>query len=562
MSFPVILPLFAVLAAASSTAQNPVTENSVAEKSTFTVQGRVLQDPGGQPIRKVDVSLTPRDGQPSDQYTATTDPEGKFEIPGVKLGHYRVVLQHTGFLSPGSRMGAPLVLTSASDGRDLVFHMRTAATISGKVVDSDGDPMANVSVQAVRVGSGGARFSRDQGYGNTNDLGEYRIGNLRAGKYLLSASALGQRPPKGNGSDPGKATLSYVPTYYPGTVDKTQAVPIEVHAGEETPVSLTPLTSPTFSIRGTVAKPAGANLSQVMLRASDNGDVQPGSNTREDGSFDFHDLLPGSYTAYLMVVDLASFMANGEQNHAPQAQVVRLSPPIVVTNANVEGLHLVPENPGHVRGLFRMDKEHKMDWSQLGVTLTPVDSTDFASGNLAGGLTMARVQNDGSFDLPKVAAGQYRLAITSNSNVLADYYTRFVNLDGKDVADSGFTVNGGTYSLEVIVSAEGATIEGTVVDAKGKPVTDATVVAAPDGERRKRFDMFGQDKSDAQGHFRLRGLIAGEYTALAFEDPEDNVRDPEFVETWQDRGERVQLEDGARKSVTVKVITASDEGSQ
>jgi hypothetical protein len=299
-----------------------------------------------------------------------------------------------------------------------------------------------------------------------------------------------------------------------------------------------------------------------MLRFGDNGDIQPGSNTREDGSFDFRDLLPGSYTAYLMVVDLASFMANGQQRGTPQAQIVRLSPSIVVTNADVDGLHLVPENPGHVRGRFRMDKERKMDWSQLGVMLTSVDPSDFLAGNLPGGLTMARVQSDGSFDLPKVAAGQYRLAITSNSNALADYYTRFVNLDGKDVADSGFTVNGGTYSLEVIVSAEGATIEGTVVDAKGKPVADATVVAAPNGERRKRFDMFGQDKSDAQGHFRLRGLIAGDYTAFAFEDPEDNVRDPEFLGTWQDRGEKVQLEDGARKSVTVKVITASDEAPQ
>ena len=263
-----------------------------------------------------------------------------------------------------------------------------------------------------------------------------------------------------------------------------------------------------------------------------------------------------------MLVDLASLLAVGQQNRQPQTEIMRLGQPIVVSNANVEGLHLVPETPGHVRGRFRIDKERKMDWSQLSVMLTAEDSSELMAGNLPRGRTMARVQNDGSFDLPKVPAGEYRLAVTSNSNTLADYYTKSVNLEGKDVADSGFSVNGGTYSLDVVVSADGAMIDGRVVDAKGEPVADATVVAAPNGERRKRFDVFGQDKSDAQGHFKLRGLISGESTVLAWQDPDNNVRDPEFLNTWQDRGERVQLDDAARKSVSVKVIAASDEPSQ
>ena len=79
--------------------------------------------------------------------------------------------------------------------------------------------------------------------------------------------------------------------------------------------------------------------------------------------------------------------------------------------------------------------------------------------------------------------------------------------------------------------------------------------------RRKRFDLFGQDTSDAKGHFRLRGLIGGDYTVLAWEDPDDNVRDPEFLNAYDNRGEKVQLDDGARKTVSVKVI-AADESSE
>jgi protocatechuate 3,4-dioxygenase beta subunit len=551
------LLLCAVLAAGSF-AQNPGTE-----KSTFTVQGRIVQDPSAQPIRKVDVALTPREGRQSDQYSATSDAEGKFQIPDVKPGRYSVSLQRDGFLQTGSHRGTSLTLTSAEDAHDLVFHMQAGATISGKIIDGDGDPMANVSVQAVRAGSRTGRFARDQRSASTNDLGEYRIANLRAGKYLVFANAIGRHPPKANDSDAAKANLGYVPTYYPGTIDKSQAVPVEVHAGEETPVTVTPLTSPTFSIRGTLAKASGSKVfTQLLLRSGDDGPIKDDVVVGEDGSFEIRDLLPGSYSAYLMMVDLASLMAGGQQNRQPQIEIMRLGQPIVISNANVEGLHLVPETPGHVRGRFRIDKERKMDWSQLSVMLTAEDSSELMAGNLPRGMTMARVQNDGSFDLPKVPAGEYRVAVTSSSNDLADYYTKSVNLEGKDVADSGFAVNGGTYSLDVVVSADGATIDGTVVDAKGKPVADATVVAAPNGERRKRSDVFGQDKSDTEGHFKLRGLISGEYTVLAWEDPDGNVRDPEFLNTWQDRGEKVQLDDAARKSVSIKVIAASDEPSQ
>jgi hypothetical protein len=80
MHWRLSLLLWAVLGACGS-AQNPVTE-----KSTFVVQGRVVQDPSAQPIRKVDVALTPRDGQQSNQYSATSDVEGKFQIPNVKPG--------------------------------------------------------------------------------------------------------------------------------------------------------------------------------------------------------------------------------------------------------------------------------------------------------------------------------------------------------------------------------------------------------------------------------------------------------------------------------------------
>jgi protocatechuate 3,4-dioxygenase beta subunit len=134
-----------------------------------------------------------------------------------------------------------------------------------------------------------------------------------------------------------------------------------------------------------------------------------------------------------------------------------------------------------------------------------------------------------------------------------------VYLDGRDVTDSGFMVSAET-SLEVVISAKGATIEGTVVDSKGKPVPHATVLDVPSEEHRNRMDLYQQDTSDETGHFSLRGLNPGKYTVLAFDEPQPDVRDPEFLKAYEGRGEHVQLDEGARTSVIVKLIAPDSEG--
>lgn len=532
--------------------------------ATFSAHGRVVDDPGGKPLRKVGVQFTLHGEPNNDEHSTMTDAEGVFEVENLKPGRYRVLLDRAGYvpLEKRSWFGVNMNLRSAEDAKNLVLHMQAAAVITGKIVDSDGDPIPNASVEAMPPGPGRSRMAGFAGFGNTNDLGEFRISNLRPGKYVLMVTATGRArlsKPADPQKDSSKTSLNYVPTYYPATLDKSQAVVLELHPGDETPVSFTPLQSQTFSIRGTVAKPAGAMMVQILLRPQDGGEMQQNTSVAEDGPFEFHDLLPGVYTAYLMAMD-ASVMADLQQGRAPQMQMMRLGRPLEITNANLEGVRLAPESPGRVRGRFRMDNGQKIDWTQLGLMLTPVDfSSQFMTSEMSSGFSMARANADGSFDFPNVVAGEYRMAVTSNSPALQDYFTKAVNLDGKDVGDTGFSVSGGSYALEVVVGSEGGTIEGTVVDAKGNPVPDATVLGVPAGERGKRFDLFGRATTDDRGRFRLRGLIPAEYTVLAWEEMDEDTQDPEVLKSYQDRGQLVQVGEGATKSITVKVIPASDD---
>src|SRR5467141_1855421 len=51
---------------------------------TLSMRGKVLQEPGKQPIRKANVQLNGRTGPSAAQYSAITDSEGQFTIDDVQ----------------------------------------------------------------------------------------------------------------------------------------------------------------------------------------------------------------------------------------------------------------------------------------------------------------------------------------------------------------------------------------------------------------------------------------------------------------------------------------------
>ena len=108
-----------------------------------------------------------------------------------------------------------------------------------------------------------------------------------------------------------------------------------------------------------------------------------------------------------------------------------------------------------------------------------------------------------------------------------------MTLNGRDVADSGFPVNP-EMSLDVVVGANGGTIEGAVTDSTGKPVAYATVIDIPSAERRARWNLYRQVTTDEDGHFSLRGLNPGKHKIFAFEELPgfpDDVLKPNFLST-------------------------------
>ena len=160
--------------------------------------------------------------------------------------------------------------------------------------------------------------------------------------------------------------------------------------------------------------------------------------------------------------------------------------------------------------------------------------------------------------VPNAQPGNYHVVVTSSSALLRDYIVKEVNVDGKEVGDSGFSSTGGASFLDIVGSAKGSAIEGTAVDDEGKPIPDMQVVCIPDATRRKRHDIYQQVQTDQRGYFSLRGLNAGEYQVFALDDAPGDITDQDFVSAHDGQGETVTVEAGERKSVVLKLPPPAD----
>ena len=394
------------------------------------------------------------------------------------------------------------------------------------------------------------RNANNFGSGTTNDLGEFRISGLRAGRYKVTGfPPQGSRALNSKDGSGAKEQSIYLTTYYPSVLDEGEALAVEVHSGTETRINFGLLAGRAYRVCGSVTGMSiKGGMTEIMLQGRGTARSQTAQQGLvEGGRFEFANVLPGSYVAMLIVYRVDG----GEQ----AIQMLRLGQPIEVSNAPVDGLRLQPEVGGQVRGKFRLDAGQKIDWSQLTVTLVAVEKNGAEVGWEVGmGLPInSSVNSDGTFELKNVSGGDYQLVVGSRSKDFRDYFTKSVNLDGRDVADSGFPVSPEPY-LDVVISANGGSIAGTVVDGNGQPVANATIVDVPTGEHRMRRDLYQREISDESGHFSLRGLNPGKYTVLAFEELQEDFRRSEFLKTYETRGETLQLEEGARKSVVLKLI--------
>jgi protocatechuate 3,4-dioxygenase beta subunit len=520
-----------------------------------SLRGNVIKEPDGEPLKKAIVEVIAENQEEGGNYTATSDQEGHFKITDIQPGRYRIFVERTGYIEVDEKHrrseGLVISLDAGQELKDPTLRMLAAAVLAGHVLDEDGDPIANVDVTALRRKS--SAFEA-MGSAHTNDLGEYRIGGLLAGRYYVVASPFPSfqalLPARQVRDDPTPA-LAYGVTYYPNTADRAQASPIELHAGEEMPVDFSLTRRHSARIGGRVIGLRTGSIAAVMLRSKDGNAMFNGGDSGKDGTFEIPNIAPGSYALTAITVGAETPLI-ARQN-------------LEVGTADIDDLQLDLLPPATIRGQVHFSgKFAKSDGSQAIVYLHPSeDDDDFFSGVTISGdesapsPSFAKIKPDGSFELKNVPPGVYELNVSGDAKAFSNAFVESLAVGTKNYVDTGLNISGGIVSVAVTVSAEAGVIEGTVTSEKNQPISDSIVVAVPDTQFRKQASRYQKVSADQTGRFNLRGLRPGTYTLFAWEHLEgDELRDPEFLKPFEGRGTEVKVEKSSHQTVSLKVLAA------
>lgn len=502
----------------------------------------------GEPLRKADVTLRAT-GQTPTVVMTTTDAAGSFAFQNVVPSKYVISAQRNGFVRQESlrRSGAApamqgITLAPGQDVTGIVIKLTPHSVITGKVTDEDGDAMfgANVNILEERYFRG-RRTLTPRANGQVNDLGDYRIAGLQPGKYFLVVQPRGEfgPSPKAVRAAGQETDTNFVPIYYPGAVDQSQATPIQLQPGQEARgIDVQMRRMATVHIRGRVVDEGGnavANTRVMILNGEHPGGAM-GRNmgiVQKDGAFDIAGVPPGTHTL------VANRMTRDRGRSAAMMN-------IQVGSRDLDGITLRMSAPAQITGVVKAAENP--DLKSVRVTLDPME-------NVAYDMQSSRNMGEGNtFTVPDVNPGRYRVDIFGAPQ---GFYLKSVLVGGQDVKDSGLNVTGSISGLEITLAKGAASVEGIAVDAEGKPLGQSVVALAPDAGKRNQWRLYKNAMADQNGHYSFRNLTPGEYILFAFSptggDPAA-VQNPEYLKQIEAKGSVVKLGENASESVQLKVV--------
>jgi uncharacterized GH25 family protein len=517
-----------------------------------TVRGRVTEASGGA-LAGAQVQL--RDARaPAALRGTRSDAQGRFEFADVPTGTFHVTAGKAGYEAARASDAVLPMLPPTGAQRSVDVHeqavtsveleLRRLGTVSGQVVDELGDPIDGASVQLLRV-----RFERGRrrlvtaGMARmTDDRGHYRIFDVAAGQYLVTASIGGVAA----GDLPG-----YGRTFYPGTREPRSAQYVRVSASQDLAgidLSLEP--EKTARVAGTIlgvdGQPSAPGTLQLRpnVAAGELTALPVGAIIKDDGTFEFPNVPPGQY---LIFADRGCSRQNIEGDFATL--------PVAVDGVDVTGLTIQVARGSSIAGRVvfdTADRDHVPAFSTVQISPVPVDP-DMAPGNVA----TAGVETDGTFQMQGVT-GVRRLAA---ARVPTGWAVREIRAAGADVTDRPLSFGRPDQSIdevEVVLTDRVAIVGGSVVNGDGGPAAGALVVAIPvDRDLRYPGSRFlRQTAVAADGTFAFSALPGGAYymtAAAATLDGPDAWQDPALLEAMSATATSVTLRDGEQRTLALRV---------
>jgi hypothetical protein len=550
---------------------------------TGALKGRVVDGVTGRPIARARVRLT---GAGVSRGPVLTDGTGAFTFDRLVAGGYRVSAEKSTYINgmypdPQRSIRNRMQQLMIADGQvleDVTIQLFHSAAIAGRIVDAHGDPIEGAMVSVMTPPRAGRPTMR--GSTQSNDLGEFRISRLSAGRYILVV-----RPQPTFYGGPDNAPIldppvpQPVPTYYPGTLALDEARPIVLNRGETiTGIDMTLGEGVPSMVTGLVIPADGQTLAggNVMARsANTDGGFGFESNTgvRPDGTFRIG-LTPGEY-----ILEARSYprTAPGEQNRQENEQVGTAR--VTVTGSGAESVTIQLGRGATATGRVVFE----------GSTPPPAPPEKYA-------LPLYNPNGPGCRPAQAIVASDWSFKVDGLSgtcgvqpgNMFGRWTLKAVMVRGQNLIDRMVTFETGqSYtSVTIVVTDKRTIVDIGVTDESGQPTHEyAALVFPADKDRWAQLQRYVRTaapipasvlQAQAQrgavplssvisptqlkpGISRMVNLPAGEYYAIAVDDmdPEDTM-EPNVLEKLIPSATRVNVTEDGPIEIILRRFNFSD----
>lgn len=499
----------------------------------------------GEPLASVELTLSPvrspgsgedrgRRGPPPRGTAARTALDGRFFFEGVEPGEYILAASKAGY-EGGYRTPRRVTLTDASPNTSLRIELNRAPSIEGRVVDRDGDPIAEAQVE-LRAWS----MSENQRVLNrvrsarTDDLGRYRIYNIMPGQYFLCLL------PTTLSAMQGGVLHETLGVYFPQGSSPAEAAKLDLGWGQELEgVDLVATPADDTLVSGTVLETDGSPCGLCSVIVFDRTRI-PAASTRlsDAGRFAIHGLAPGEY----------AFTAR-----SPRGADLALERVYLAEGRPVElALRLTAGQPVSGRLVAaEADDSEPVAFDRAAIRLTPAD------GNLLGRPIGDRVSSEGAFEIATAPQGVYRV---SASGLPENGYLRRVSLGSGELPGGKLRVTGDgpVVGVEVEIAFDGGAVQGqaTGEDGESPAPPDGLVFLVPlDEGTALHPQVVGYGGTD--GAFRFRGVAPGDYVTFASTRSATwDWSDPAVMADLERRASRLEVKGNGAVETTAPFLTS------
>lgn len=517
--------LFAVSVASMGQVMPP-TPNA-ANAATGSISGRVTDSVTGQPLDGATISLLQFRFQSGtrQRLEADSQADGSFRIDGVPPGSYALRAKRDGYVP--SRLNGRVGMIELSAGQSMVdanVQLVPDATITGKLLDDAGKPVAGATIEAIeQTSQRGHTVAVRKALLETDRNGAFAVKELPPGDYFLMA-----KPDAANNQPTADGVL--LRTFYPRALDLDTATPIQVAAGQSSgDITFYLRRGVSHHVRGKLTDmPANSRMLRVVWSPQSQVD-SPALMERVDlgknGTFDIDDVTPGAYTLRVFT-RFRRLIARQD---------------VQVGGADVEDVVITPQAPVVLTGKATLPENLPGPAPRIRVIVRPLDNPAFSRASVSD------VQPDGSVQTSPLDPGSYLVqAIVTPASL----YVQSISLNQQDVTDKAVDITEAGGSIEIVFGSDPATIAGTTSDgAAGTAVILVPNTVAPDGSNVQ----FTNTSSD--GSFQFRNLRPGDYKVFA-----TAVRDygtwqnPDFLSRLQQQGTSVSVGPNQQQQVQVPLI--------